>query len=91
MWTSSWSIGAWVKWFTDIGAAGKTDIMSHGSTHRNAIDTGLLAYERGRQTTYTVRRLSCFNVILVTWCWGEVVSLPNYNKHYEPRIPAQEC
>jgi hypothetical protein len=53
---------------------GKTNILSHGSTHSNAIDMGPPANERGRQTTYTIRRLDYLEVILTTWCRGEVVS-----------------
>jgi hypothetical protein len=54
--------------------AGETYIMSHGSTHRNAMDMGPAANERGCQTVYSIRRLDYLEVILTTWCGGEVVS-----------------
>jgi hypothetical protein len=45
--------------------------MSHGSTQRNAMDMGQTANERARQTAYTVKRLSFFEVILGTLCRGK--------------------
>jgi hypothetical protein len=48
--------------------------MSHGSTHRNAMDMGVAANERGHQTTYTIRGLDYFEVFLITWWRGEVAS-----------------
>ena len=72
---------------------GKTNILSHGSTHSNAIDMGPPANERGRQTTYTIRRLDYLEVILTTWCRGEVVSpqlsqgsAPNHRISLSPEI-----
>ena len=47
---------------------GKSDIMSHEATHSHAGDMGPPAYERARQTTYTVKRLIFFIVILATLC-----------------------
>src|SRR5436305_15041462 len=49
---------------------GKTDIMSHGCTHRNAMDMGPMANERAQQTTYSIRRLNFFKVILAIRCRG---------------------
>ena len=51
---------------------GKSDIMSHDATHRQAMDMGPPAYERARQTAYTVKRLNFFNGFLVTLVQGEV-------------------
>jgi hypothetical protein len=39
------------------------DISAHGSTHRPAMDMGVAANERGRQTTYSIRRWTFLNVI----------------------------
>jgi hypothetical protein len=39
------------------------DISGHGSTHRLAMDMGVLPNERGHQTTYTIRRWSFLKVI----------------------------
>jgi hypothetical protein len=39
------------------------DISAHGSTHRLAMDMGVAANERGRQTTYTVKRGTFLKVI----------------------------
>jgi hypothetical protein len=46
--------------------AGKTNILGHGSTHSNARHMGPTAHERRRQTTYTIRTLYFFKVILTT-------------------------
>jgi hypothetical protein len=50
--------------------AGETNILSHGSTHSTAMDMGLAANERGRQTTYSIRTLYFLEVILGTWGGG---------------------
>ena len=50
---------------------GKSDIMSHGSTQRNAMDMGVVANERAGQIAYIVKRLNFFKVILGTWCRGK--------------------
>ena len=50
--------------------AGETNILSHGSTHGNAMDMGPVANERGRQITYSIRRLDYLEVILGTWGGG---------------------
>jgi hypothetical protein len=47
---------------------GKSDIMSHRSTQRHAMDMGPTANERACQTTYTVKRLDYFKRFLVTLC-----------------------
>jgi hypothetical protein len=52
--------------------AGETNILSHGSTHSAAMDMGLVANERGRQTTYSIRRLYFLEVILGIWCRGKL-------------------
>ena len=49
---------------------GKPNILGHGSTHRNAMDMGPAANERGRQTTYSIRTLYYLEVILGTWGGG---------------------
>jgi hypothetical protein len=49
---------------------GKSDIMSHDATHSHARDMGPTAYERARQTAYTVKRLNFFKGFLVTFCRG---------------------
>ena len=49
---------------------GKSRIMSHGSMQRIARDMGVAANERTRQTTYSVKRLNFFKVILATWGGG---------------------
>ena len=69
-------VGAGGKWFPyklSKGSApnhrklqgGKTDIMSHRCTHRNAMDMGVGAYERGHPITYSGRRLNFFKGF---WC-----------------------
>jgi hypothetical protein len=50
--------------------AGKSHIMSHDATHSHARDMGPTAYERARQTAYTVKRLNFFKGFLVTFCRG---------------------
>jgi hypothetical protein len=35
------------------------------------MDMGVGAYERGHQTTYTIKRLRLFKVNLGTWCRGD--------------------
>jgi len=42
------------------------DIPGYGCTHRLAIDMGVVANERGGQTTYTIRRWTFLKVI----CWS---------------------
>ena len=42
--------------------------------HKPGMGIGVGAYERGCQTTYTVRRLDYLDVMLSTWSRGEVVS-----------------
>jgi hypothetical protein len=41
--------------------------MAHGSAHRVAGDMGVTANERGRKTTYLMKRLNISTVILGTW------------------------
>jgi hypothetical protein len=48
--------------------------LAHGSSYRHAMDMGVGAYERGRQTTYTIRRLNYLEGFLTTWCRGLLVS-----------------
>jgi hypothetical protein len=54
--------------------AGETNILSHGSTHRNAMDMGLAANERARQIVYSIRRWNFFKGFWHSWGRGEVVS-----------------
>jgi hypothetical protein len=49
---------------------GKTDILSHRSTHSNSMDMEPAANERGRQTTYSIRRGDFSKVILATCSRG---------------------
>jgi hypothetical protein len=51
--------------------AGETNIMSHGSTHRNAMDMVPAANERARQTVYSIRRWDFFKGFLGTSVQGE--------------------
>jgi hypothetical protein len=44
--------------------------MTHGSRYRPAMAMGVLAYRRGRQTTYTIRAQGLWDVILASWCRG---------------------
>ena len=56
--------------------AGETNILSHGSTHRLAMDMGVLPNDRGHQTAYTVKRLNFFMVILAChhagWIFAQI-------------------
>jgi hypothetical protein len=64
--------------------------MSHGSTHRHAMDMGSMANERARQTAYTVKRLNFFEVILATLCrgkWGNRPILEGFGS----RINGETC
>jgi hypothetical protein len=49
------------------------DISAHGSTHRLAMDMGVAANERGRQTTYIIKRRTSLEVIWWSGCRGELV------------------
>jgi hypothetical protein len=66
-WRSSWVLGAGecVK----IGRFWR--FFTHRSTHRLAGDLGVAASESARQTTYSMRMLDFFEVILATWCRGK--------------------
>jgi hypothetical protein len=70
--------------------AGETNILSHGSTHRQDRDMGPPANERARQTTYTVKRLNFSNVILVTLCKGKWGNRPIFGV-FGSRIQLQTC
>ena len=43
-------------------------IWTNGASHRPAMAMGVLAYPRGRQTTYSIRWWSISMVILAIWC-----------------------
>jgi hypothetical protein len=68
--------------------AGETNILSHGSTHSNAMDMGVAANERGRQTTYSIRRWNFSKVILGIWCGGMCKNRPK-SEVFGPRIQVQ--
>jgi hypothetical protein len=51
--------------------AGEPTLGSHGSTHRHAMNMGLMANERARQTVYSSRRWNFFKWLLVTLVQGE--------------------
>jgi hypothetical protein len=53
---------------------GKSRILSHGSTHRPAMDMGPRANERACQTMYSIRWTIFFNGILAIWCRGLGIS-----------------
>jgi hypothetical protein len=69
---------------------GETNILSHGSTHSNAMDMGLAANERGRQTTYSMRRMNFFTVILAIRCRGMCKNRPIFEV-FGSRIQLQTC
>jgi hypothetical protein len=69
---------------------GKSHIMSHDATHSHARDMGPTAYERARQTAYTVKRLSFSNGFLVTFCRGNWGNRPIFLV-FGSRINAQAC
>jgi hypothetical protein len=70
--------------------AGETNILSHGSTHRPAMDMGLAANERGRQITYSIRTLCFSKVILVTYGGRMCKNRPKFEV-FQPRIHTQQC
>jgi hypothetical protein len=67
---------------------GKSRILSHGSTHSNAMDMGLGANERGRQTTYSIRTLYFLEVILAT-CGGRMCKNRPKMGLLQPQIQVQ--
>jgi hypothetical protein len=69
---------------------GETDILSHGSTHRLAMDMGPTANERARHTAYTVKRLNIFKVSLATWCRGKWGNRPILGV-FCSRINGEKC
>jgi hypothetical protein len=68
-------------------------LESHGATHRDAMDMGLAANERARQTVYCIRRWIFFKRFLVTSVQGEK-SPPGISRFlglgelYVPTVPA---
>jgi hypothetical protein len=50
--------------------------LAHASTHRNCMDMGPTANERGRQTTSSIRTLYFLEVILGTWGGGMCENRP---------------
>jgi hypothetical protein len=63
-------------------------ICAHRSRYRRAMDMGPPANERGRQTTYTIRRLDYLEIILGTWCRKMSKNVENQT-HLRPRIQIQ--
>jgi hypothetical protein len=63
---------------------GKTDIMSHGSSHRHAMDMEPVVYDRRSHSLYSIRRLNFFMVILATWGRRMCQNRPKF-KGFQPR------
>jgi hypothetical protein len=70
--------------------SGKSRILSHGSTHRHAIDMRLTANERAHQTIYSIRRLNFFKVILAIRYKGMCKNRPIFQV-FGSRIQLQTC
>jgi hypothetical protein len=67
---------------------GKTNILSHGSSHILAMDMGVGAYERRSYSLLSIRRLNFFMVILAIRCRGMCKNGPKI-KGLGPRIQLQ--